>query len=88
MNAERETSIVDSTWNLLRECLIWRAGTKKSRMEQVAQGAEVQMHWLAKFEGGKINNPGARTIERLNAYLDRLREEEGGWQGEPPQAAA
>lgn len=32
----------------------------------------VSYSWLYKFAGGHIPNPRVRTLERLNAFLDRL----------------
>lgn len=49
------------TLNLLKE----DGGT----IPEIASGADVNIHWLAKFRQGKFENPGVKTIERLHNYL-------------------
>lgn len=47
---------------------------------EIAAGADVNVHWLAKFRQEKFENPGVKTIERLHNYLAQralAREQEG-----------
>lgn len=37
--------------------------------KEIAAGAGVNGHWLAKFRQGVIANPGVRTVERLHDFL-------------------
>ena len=38
-------------------------------INEIADGAGVNRHWLAKLKQGKFDNPGVRTIERLHNFL-------------------
>lgn len=38
-------------------------------LREIADGAEVNYHWLGKFKQEKFSNPGVRTIQKLHAFL-------------------
>ena len=39
-------------------------------IDQIAQGAGVNRHWLAKLKQRKFDNPGVVTIQRLYVFLE------------------
>ena len=55
--------ILQDTRNSLDEC-------GESR-PNIADGADVSVHWLAKFAQGKISNPGIRKLAKLYNYLKK-----------------
>lgn len=51
------------TLNLLKE--------DEGTIPEIASGADVNVHWLAKFRQERFANPGVKTIERLHNYLQQ-----------------
>jgi len=49
------------TLNLLRR--------DKRTLHEIAEGAQVNIHWLGKFKQGRFDNPGVRTVEQLYRFL-------------------
>ncbi len=41
-------------------------------LHQVADGAGLTYHWVAKFAQGKINNPTVENLLMLRNYLDKI----------------
>lgn len=38
-------------------------------LREIADGADLNYHWLTKFKQGVFKNPGVRTIESLYLFL-------------------
>lgn len=47
--------------------------TRRPEWGELAKLADVSYSWVLKFVGGKIPNPGIRTLEKLQAALARKR---------------
>lgn len=38
-------------------------------INEIADGAKVNRHWLAKYRQGRFRNPGVRTVQALYEFL-------------------
>lgn len=53
----------------LEAALIVRLIERKGEWKKIAQGTGVSYSWITQFANRKLNNPGYRTLKRLDAYL-------------------
>lgn len=53
----------------LFDCTVRLLGQSNLTYRQIAEGAAVDMNWLAKFRQGAIEEPGVHKVQRVHDFL-------------------